>query len=179
MLNIEKTLAGDQLVIGTHRIKPDKDGHFIVPRLSFSDDSLSVLQTGVTILVDSSKLPGLTENNPERVRAITVLPMGRAHVNADYFMCPCCWSHTMDFEKFSLAVVHLLENEAAVNSGFEFEGTYFNAKKEPIHHFSIEVGIGSIEDIERRVHDAITQILKPLNDLRDEMDVRMQQAFGL
>jgi hypothetical protein len=85
----------------------------------------------------------------------------------------------MDYYKYHLAVVRILETHSSPPLRFKYEGTKTTPSGEPVQLFSLEVANGIYADIEEKVKEAVMPMLQPLLDFRDSMDDQMRKQFGV
>jgi hypothetical protein len=177
MITIEKQDKATILRIGTHQVQADEHGTFFVSRPTLLPEDLSLLPSGTFMAIDDPD--GQSHEQIIGIEVLKVLDEKSVLVTGNHWRCGQCWNHAMDYYKYNLAVVRILETHSSPHLRFKYEGCKTTPSGEPVQMFTLELANGTYADIEQKVKEAVMPVLQPLLDFRDSMDNKLRKQFGV
>ncbi len=153
--------------------KAEPDGVFIILRSQLRGQDLRALPSGTTIAVRDSRSH---RSDPVRVSTVHTTVGSGFEVQFDYWQCPRCWSHALDYSKFMDAALELLKQ--AVATGITYRDS-IDAESGMHHLLHMVRPEHKIEDIEAALEAEIDRILDPLMQFTIQLDQQVRQQFNV
>ena len=166
------------IMIGGQAIRSGRKGDFKVSHALILSEDLSHLPIGTQLIITYSRNEMNNHQFPLKVKNIEVMANNTVFVTAEYYECPNCWRHAMNFMKFTEVAMILLKDESTSNSCFDYLGVDVKSG-DPTHHMTVVMDNGLFIDIEARVNTLVMTTVKSLHDAKDAIDAQILKQFGV
>lgn len=166
-------MSTNNISIGGKAFKPEPDGAFIVSRRQLRGQDLRVLPPNTTIAVSDFRGH---RSDPIKITSIQILTGPAFEVQFDYWQCPSCWAHALEYSKFMDATKELLMQ--AVSTGIVYEDTIH--ADDGIHHFLHMIRSEyDVDAIEVGVETDVDSLLAQLMQFTIQLGKQVKQQFNV